>query len=90
MTIEESVHRLLFGATFPAQANIIEADVEEKIQQRGLPLNPGSPWYFHCGSFERIYIDPSTGESVQPMSRPRNNLFDTSAVLFLALHSCGN
>jgi len=65
--IEDSIHRPRFGAAYPNPAqNMIEADVDEKIQQQiiakgGVALDPVSPWYYHCGSFEGIYIDPATG-----------------------------
>ncbi len=68
MPIEESVHRPRFGAILDhGPANMVEADVDEKVRQRvaqrgGVTVDLVSPWYYHLGSFEGIYIDPASGQ----------------------------
>jgi gamma-glutamyltranspeptidase/glutathione hydrolase len=67
LPLEESVHIPRFGgrSLTDARANMIEVDLDERIRTevaaRGVPLEVVNPWNFHCGSFEGIHIDQSTG-----------------------------
>jgi gamma-glutamyltranspeptidase/glutathione hydrolase len=67
LDIEDSVHRPRFGNKYLKPGPMIEADLNEDVrkdaEKRGQTFEVVNPWNFHCGSFEGIAIDPTTGEA---------------------------
>ena len=66
--IEESTDRPRFGNAYTPSGSTflaVEADfpaaVRDTARQRGLALEVVNPWNWGMGSFEAIWIDPSTG-----------------------------